>query len=125
MPPERVKNCLSRMSGKLSCTVLRRGEGSNPFSLVDYTSNDFRQRIIKAGMTQSMSRVARCIDNGPMEGFCGLMKREMYYTRKYQTKNELVKAIHSYMDYYTNGRVQRKPGVKTPMEYHEQMLLVA
>lgn len=113
------------MSGKLSCTVLRRGEGSNPFSLVDYTSNDFRQRIIKAGMTQSMSRVARCIDNGPMEGFWGLMKREMYYTRKYQTKNELVKAIHSYMDYYTNGRVQRKLGVKTPMEYHEQMLLVA
>ena len=27
-----------------------------------------------------MSRVARCIDNGPMEGFWGVMKREMYYT---------------------------------------------
>lgn len=90
-----------------------------------YTSNDFRQRIIKAGMTQSMSRVARCIDNGPMEGFWGVMKREMYYTRKYQTKDELMKAIHSYMDYYTNGRVQRKLGVLTPMEYHEQMLLAA
>ena len=62
-----------------------------------YTSNDFRQRIIKAGMTQSMSRVARCIDNGPMEGFWGLMKRKMYYTRKYQTKDELMKAIHSYI----------------------------
>lgn len=90
-----------------------------------YTCNDFRQRIIKAGMTQSMSRVARCIDNGPMEGFWGLMKREMYYTRKYQTKDELTKAIHSYMDYYTNRRVQRKLGVLTPMEYHEQMLLAA
>ena len=90
-----------------------------------YTSNDFRQRIIKAGMTQSMSRVARCIDNGAMEGFWGLMKREMYYTRKYQTKDELMKAIYSYMDYYTNGRVQRKLGVLTPMEYHEQMLLAA
>lgn len=30
-------------------------------------------------MIQSMSRVAHCIDNGPMEGFWGLMKREMYY----------------------------------------------
>ena len=35
-----------------------------------YTSKAFRRRILAAGMTQSMSRVARCIDNGPMEGFC-------------------------------------------------------
>lgn len=34
-------------------------------------------------MIQSMSRVAHCIDNGPMEGFWGLMKREMYYIKKY------------------------------------------
>ena len=34
-----------------------------------YTSKAFRRRILAAGMTQSMSRVARCIDNGPMEGF--------------------------------------------------------
>ena len=39
-----------------------------------YTSKAFRRRILAAGMTQSMSRVARCIDNGPMEGFWGLMK---------------------------------------------------
>ena len=32
-----------------------------------------------AGMTQSMSRVAHCIDNGPMEGFWGILKREEYY----------------------------------------------
>ena len=36
-----------------------------------YTSKAFRRRILAAGMTQSMSRVARCIDNGPMEGFWG------------------------------------------------------
>ena len=28
----------------------------------------------EAGMTQSMSRVAHCIDNGPMEGFWGIGK---------------------------------------------------
>lgn len=83
-----------------------------------YTSKAFRQRIIDAGMTQSMSRVARCIDNGPMEGFWGIMKREMYYGKKYKTKEELVTAIKKYMDYYTNKRVQRNLGVLTPMEYH-------
>ena len=90
-----------------------------------YTSNDFRQRILKAGMLQSMSRVARCIDNGPIEGFWGLMKREMYYTKKYQTKDDLIDAIHKYMDYYTNKRVQRRLNILTPFEYHEKMLLSA
>lgn len=36
----------------------------------------------QAGMTQSMSRVGKCIDNGPMEGFWGILtpmeKHELY-----------------------------------------------
>ena len=87
-----------------------------------YTSKAFRKRILAAGMTQSMSRVARCIDNGPMEGFWGLMKREMYYGKKYKTKEELILAIEKYIDYYTNKRVQRNLEVLTPLEFHEQKL---
>ena len=87
-----------------------------------YTSKAFRRRILAAGMTQSMSRVARCIDNGPMEGFWGLMKREMYYGKKYKTKEELMLAIEKYIDYYTNKRVQRNLWVLTPLEFHEQKL---
>ena len=71
-------------------------------------------------MTQSMSRVAHCIDNGPMEGFWGIMKREMYYTKKFKTEEELITAIESYLDYYTTKRVQRNLDVLTPMEYHER-----
>ena len=87
-----------------------------------YTSKAFRRRILAAGMTQSMSRVARCIDNGPMEGFWGLMKREMYYGKKYKTKEELMLAIEKYIDYYTNKRVQRNLEVLTPLKFHEQKL---
>ena len=87
-----------------------------------YTSKAFRRRILAAGMTQSMSRVARCIDNDPMEGFWGLMKREMYYGKKYKTKEELMLAIEKYIDYYTNKRVQRNLEVLTPLEFHEQKL---
>lgn len=90
-----------------------------------YTSKIFRQKIVDAGMTQSMSRVGRCIDNGPMEGFWGTMKREMYYGRKYKTKEALIKAIEDYIDYYTNKRVQRNLGVVTPMEFYEKKLLEA
>ena len=43
-----------------------------------YTSHGFKRRIDKAEMTQSMSRVGRCIDNGPMESFWGTLKCEKY-----------------------------------------------
>ena len=72
-----------------------------------------------------MSRVARCIDNGPMEGFWGIMKREMYYGKKYKTKDELIKAIEKYIDYYANKRVQRNLCILTPQEYYEKHLLEA
>lgn len=87
-----------------------------------YTSKGFRQRILNAGMIQSMSRVAHCIDNGPMEGFWGIMKREMYYGRKFKAKDELIHTIEDYMDYYTNRRVQRNLEVLTPKEYHNKKL---
>ena len=51
---------------------------------------------IASEMTQSMSRVARCIDNGPMEGFWGLMKREMYYG-KLQAGKPPAEAIWAYI----------------------------
>lgn len=35
-----------------------------------YTNRVFYNKLKKAKMKQSMSRVAKCIDNGPMEGFC-------------------------------------------------------
>ncbi|MDT3386617.1 MAG: IS3 family transposase, partial [Bacteroidota bacterium] len=44
-----------------------------------YTNRLFHAKLEAAGMTQSMSRVAKCIDNGPMEGFWGILKRERYY----------------------------------------------
>ena len=87
-----------------------------------YTSRVFHQKLEDAGMIQSMSRVAHCTDNGPMEGFWAILKREMYYRQKYHTKEELVQAIREYMLYYTNDRPQRGLGVLTPMEFHQKLL---
>ncbi len=83
-----------------------------------YTSRVFHHKLEKAGMTQSMSRVAHCIDNGPMEGFWGILKRERYYGRHFTSRQDLVQMIHGYIHYYNTRRVQRKLGVLTPMEKH-------
>jgi transposase InsO family protein len=87
-----------------------------------YTSGIFHRKLSDAGMTQSMSRVARCLDNGPMEGFWGILKREMYYGRKYHDREILEKAIEDYIDYYNNRRYQRKLMTLTPMEAHDVLL---
>ena len=76
-------------------------------------------------MTQSMSRVAHCLDNGPMEGFWGILKREMYYRRKFRSRQELVQAIEDYINYYTYERPQRRLGILTPSEFHEHLSLMA
>ena len=70
-------------------------------------------------MTQSISRVAHCIDNGPMEGFWGILKRERYYGKRFTDKKALIQMIHSYIHYYNTRRVQRNLGVLTPMEKYQ------
>lgn len=69
-----------------------------------------------------MSRVAHCIDNGPMEGFWGILKRERYYGRKFTSKQELVHMIESYIHYYNVQRVQRGLGTLTPLEKYNMFL---
>jgi putative transposase len=90
-----------------------------------YTSRSFHQKLKKAGMKQSMSRVAHCLDNGPMEGFWGILKREMYYAHKFTTRGQLVQAISDYITYYNFHRLQRRLSVMTPIEFHEQYAKVA
>ena len=76
-------------------------------------------------MTQSMSRVAKCIDNGPMEGFWGILKRERYYGNRFSSREELVSMIENYIYYYNNKRYQRRFGVLTPIEMYNSYLLAA
>ena len=84
-----------------------------------YTSIQFCTRLKKHHMKQSMSRVAHCIDNGPMEGFWGILKRETYYGKNFSSRLELITAIKTYMVYYNTERIQRNLHLMTPAEYHE------
>lgn len=76
-----------------------------------YTNRLFYKKLMNAGMTQSMSRVAHCIDNGPMEGFWGIIKRERYYGRRFTNRETLVSMIENYIEYYNTKRLQRNLGI--------------
>ena len=81
-----------------------------------YTSKVFQVKLKEANITQSMSRVGRCIDNGPTEGFWGIIKSEMYYLNKFHSHKELKEAIEDYINFYNNERLQERFNDMTPME---------
>ena len=108
-----------KASGKMRIRFFIRERG------FQYTSQAFYSRLKKHHMKQSMSRVAHCIDNGPMEGFWGSLKREMYYGKRFTSKEELIQSIQDYIEYYNNRRLQRKLHIMTPMAFHELTLKAA
>ena len=65
------------------------------------------QNLLKAkGITQSMSRKATCLDNAVVEDFFGLLKTELFYLEKFDSIDQLEKAIVDYIDYYNNRRIK-------------------
>jgi len=86
-----------------------------------YTSKLFHAKLEAANMRQSMSRVGHCIDNGPMEGFWGILKSEMYYLHKFGSNDELTVAIENYITFYNTRRYQRRLRCMTPMEFHHAL----
>lgn len=69
-----------------------------------YTNKKFKLKLDRINAIQSMSPVGRCIDNGPMEGFFGIIKCEMFYLRKFHSREELITAIEKYMKFYNTKR---------------------
>lgn len=66
-----------------------------------------------------MSRVSHCIDNGPMEGLWGIIKRERYYARRFTHRVTLVTMSEKYIEYYNTKRLQRNLGILTPLMKYE------
>ena len=82
-----------------------------------YTSKQFKFKLDQAGMIQSMSRVGKCIDNGPMEGFWGILKSEMFYGIKWNDEAKLREVITKYINFYKNERFQEKLKGMTPTQF--------
>ena len=69
-----------------------------------YTSKVFQRKLKEHEMEQSMSRVCRCIDNGPTEGFWGIIKTEMYQMYEITNEESLRFAITDYIRFYSEER---------------------
>lgn len=88
-----------------------------------YTRSVFSTRLAELGFTQSMSRVSRCIDNGPCEQFQGQLKEILYVLYPdARTKEEMIEAIFKANDYYINYYPQRRFKGKTAGQVRAEAL---
>ena len=85
-----------------------------------YTSKAFRQITTEAGMTRSMSRLATCTDNAPMESFFGHFKCECYDLKMYHTFEALESDIEQYIEFYNHKRLQAQLNSLAPVEFRAQ-----
>ena len=87
-----------------------------------YTNKVFQRKLMEQEMEQSMSRVGHCIDNGPTEGFWGIIKSEMYQMYKITDEASLRFAIKDYIRFYSEERPQNRYHCKTPLEVRTEAL---
>ena len=74
-------------------------------------------------MIQSMSRISKCIDNGPCEQFQGQFK-DILFTLfpDVTTKEEMIVAIYKTLDYYINYYPQKRFKGKTAGQVRKEAL---
>jgi putative transposase len=76
------------------------------------------QNILETeGITQSMSRKGNCLDNAVIENFFGIIKTELFYTKKYESTYQLKSEIIDYIKYYNNKRISSKLNGMSPANY--------
>lgn len=74
-----------------------------------FTRAPFQNQLEDQGMTQSMSRVGCCIDNGPMEGWQGIIKEmRVILHPQVASYDELNDSICKTIDYYINEDPQKR-----------------
>lgn len=91
-------------------------ENNNPDGILfhsdrgfQYTRKVFQTYLKNNGLISSMSRVSHCIDNGPIEGFQGIIKdlcRILY--PKARTKEEVVEALNETYRFYIEEYPQQR-----------------
>lgn len=89
-----------------------------------YTSKKYRNEVNRLGLTASMSRRGKCVDNSPIETFFGHMKDEINFST-IRTYEEVEYVINRYINYYNTNRPQWKLKKMTPEKYRNHLLEVA
>ena len=103
----------------LEMAVTRRCPGVGLLSHSDrgsqYASEHYQEALSRHGVTCSMSRVAQCWDNAPMESFFATLKRELVHDERYTSREAAKASIFEYVEvFYNRVRLHSALGYVSP-----------
>jgi putative transposase len=87
-----------------------------------YRHKSWRTLLADAGLTQSMSRRATCLDNSMAENFFGHLKEELFHHNHFDTVEDFIHALDDYVDWYNTTRISTTLKGLSPVEYRAQAL---
>ena len=96
-------------------TIIHSDRGSQ------FTSKDYKDLLLRNGLTQSMSAPSCPRDNAVIESFFGHLKDEINL-KGIKTFEQVIPIIDDYMYYYNNERRQWNKNRMTPIEYRNFLL---
>lgn len=87
-----------------------------------YQHASWRTLLDDAGLIQSMSRRANCLDNSMAENFFGHLKEELFHHTRFDTVEEFTVALDEYIHWYNTTRISTTLKGLSPVEYRAQAL---
>jgi transposase InsO family protein len=83
-----------------------------------YASEHYRHLLARRGISCSMSRVAQCWDNAPVESFFASLKKELVHHESYTTREQAKASIFEYVEaFYNRARRHSSLGFLSPEEF--------
>ena len=107
--------CISALKRALS---IGRPEVFNTDQGSQFTSDDFTEVLLEAGIQVSMDGKGRTFDNIFVERLWRTVKVEEVYLRDYQTVTEAAYNLGRYFDFYNNDRLHQSLGYHSPAEVY-------
>lgn len=80
----------------------------------------YQDTLKKNGIEQSLSRKGNCLDNAMMENFLGIMKKELLYSRQWNSMDEFKKELRKYIHYYNHERIKLRLNGMSPVQFRAQ-----
>jgi putative transposase len=88
-----------------------------------YTSQDYRDKLVDLGIISSMGRTGVCWDNSMAESFFSTLKNELVHRTVFPTRNHARRAIVEYIEvFYNRQRLHSGLDYKTPEETYQAHL---